>query len=95
MESQGGQEADHAARNQPGSESQTVVLRDGCACEHVDSAGAALEQTAPLEPGQIGAGNSERLQVAWTNQALAGGKLQNAFGRSGLQPVGSFAYLPT
>jgi hypothetical protein len=95
MESKGGQEADYAARNQLGSESQAVVLGDGRIGEHVDSPSATLEQTTPFEAGQEGAGNPKRLHVPWTNEALAGGKLQNAFGRGHLLLVGSFAYLPT
>jgi hypothetical protein len=48
MESKGGQEADHAARNQLGSESQAVVLEDGRLGEYVDSPSATVEQTAPF-----------------------------------------------
>lgn len=95
MEPQRGKKANRAARNLLRRKGKTMVLGDRRARENIDSPGAALEQAMPLQASQIGACDSQRLNIARTDQLLPGGEVQDAIGRTHVLSVGSFPYLPT
>jgi len=77
MEPQSGQEADHAAGDQLGSESQAVVPGHRAVCQRVDSTATALDHAALFEAGEISAGNSKRFYVPRTNQRLASFRIRS------------------